>query len=381
MSPRSALALLIQISENHASGSERRIRFHDPMCGSGTTALVARALGFAVSASDIMYPAATITRAKLFRLGDSALKELAEFPNSLEPSNKKLPDNQWQNWRLWFKPKVLGSLEDISEAIASLRAKSFFPHLLTALFQTTWDVSAADKGVAVPTRSRFSPSPPRLSARKVTSVFRRRIKRIVKAQYALKELFFSTSKPSVRQANALDGGAWPEDRLDVIFTSPPYGCGVDYERAFRLQMRLGNRFSSKTYPKSDFVGRVAPISSNLAVVPTWDQENNWLKGIASSNDDRLAMFRQYVQDIQSLIQVSARRLAKNGRLCLVVGNPQIGKRRVPLVRIIQNIASREGLKPYSNPQTDKIRTRMQNFPLRSATSHIAREYFLSFTAN
>lgn len=380
MSPRVALSFLVPILESHELGIERRIRFHDPMCGSGTTALVARALGCAVSASDIMYPAATIAKAKLSRLSDNSLKELCEFPKSLEVSNKGGPDDQWQNWRLWYTPNVLGTLEDISRALAKTRTREFFPHLLTALFQTAWDVSAADKGVAVPTRSRFSASPPNLSRKKVIATFGLRLRRIVKGQTALKELFFSTTKPMVRQANALDEREWPDDRIDVILTSPPYGCGVDYGRAFRLQMRFGRLFASKSYPKSNFVGRISPLNTESDAISNFDSKAKWIRGIASSNEDRLRMFGQYVQDLQKLIETSARRLSKNGNLCLVIGNPQIARQEVPLVGIVQELASKEGLKLDSYPQTDRIRTRMQNFRLRSATSHISKEYFLNFTA-
>ena len=54
-------------------------RFHDPMCGSGTTALVARAAGFDVSASDLLPTAVVISSANLTRLSETELAAVRAF--------------------------------------------------------------------------------------------------------------------------------------------------------------------------------------------------------------------------------------------------------------------------------------------------------------
>lgn len=378
ISPRVALSFLGSISENYRKESLRGVRFHDPMCGSGTAALTARVLGFAVSASDIMYPAFTITTAKLCRLRESALGDFSDFPSAIELSKKKPPKRQWQNWRLWYRPRVLRSLEDISEVIASNRTKPFFSHLLTAFFQTAWDVSAADKRVAVPTRSQYSPKSLNISPQNVLNIFCLRLKRVKEAQEALGELGLSPTRPKVFQRNALEESEWPDGRIDIIFTSPPYGCGVDYERAFRLQTRLSAFFSSKTYPRSKFIGRTSSLGSDVDALPASEKEATWFKRIRQLNDNRLRMFLQYAHDIKMFIRISARRISRKGRLCLVIGNPQIARREVPLSRIIQKLASEEGFALETSPQRDQIKSRMQNFPLRSANSHINQEYLLSF---
>src|SRR5439155_116272 len=109
MSPRLAYSFLMDSKRGDPS---RRIRFHEPMCGSGTTALVARSLGLSVSAADAMYPASIITSAKLRRLADAKLVDMREFARAMTISSKSSPSNKWVNWRIWFTPKVLSSLED-----------------------------------------------------------------------------------------------------------------------------------------------------------------------------------------------------------------------------------------------------------------------------
>src|SRR5438034_5676016 len=110
MSPNLARSFLASI-EKGAGSRTNELKFHDPMCGSGTTALVARTLGFSVSASDIMYTSSIIATAKLSRLSYSVLEDLKDFSNSVDVSRKKKPEQQWKNWTLWYRPNVLSCLE------------------------------------------------------------------------------------------------------------------------------------------------------------------------------------------------------------------------------------------------------------------------------
>src|SRR5713101_742912 len=162
MSPNLARSFLASIEKSSGFRSNE-LKFHDPMCGSGTTALVARTLGFSVSAGDIMYTSSVIATAKLSRLSCSDLEDLKDFSHSVDVSSKTKPERQWKNWRVWYRPNVLGCLENLAQKLSAERGRRFFPHLVTGFFQTAWDVSSADKNVAVPTRSRFSNAPPKMS--------------------------------------------------------------------------------------------------------------------------------------------------------------------------------------------------------------------------
>ena len=161
MSPRLANAFLAKMANPYPE-ENRKVRFLDPMCGSGTTALTAYALGFSVDASDLMYPAFTITSAKLHRLSQESIRSMGEVSDAIGLASRKNAYAKWLNWSLWYTPKVLSSLEQICEQIDDVRNKAFFPHLLTAFFQAAWDMSSADRNVIVPTRSQFNRKPPRL---------------------------------------------------------------------------------------------------------------------------------------------------------------------------------------------------------------------------
>lgn len=378
MFPQLAYSFLREVTGKLDEGSVSRLKFHDPMCGSSTTALAARSLGLKVTASDFLYPAVMISRAKLWRLDDAEARELAEFGRDLELSGKSGPLLPWPNWQLWFTRKVLRSLEELAEAVNERRRTRIFPHLVTSLFQTIWDASAADKRVAVPTRSVFSRVPPNLGKKEILSLFRQRTHRILVAQDALSKLDLSYERPSVAWANALDDNEWPEQRIDVILTSPPYGCGLDYGRAFRLQMRLWNRFINQTAPAGLPIGRTTYLEFPSDDLPPSEHRARWYRYVSKANEHRFRMLLRYLHDFRGFLRLSRRHLSKKGRLCLVIGNPQISRCAIPLGRIINKMAVSEGFELELRPRSDTIRTRSQNFRLRSATDHIGEEFMFCF---
>jgi len=380
MAPRFAYSVLKPILSSHPPGT---IRFHDPLCGSGLIALVARSLGASVSASDISYPAVIISRAKLTRLSDKSMRDLLEFSSDLEVSKNPRPRFPWPNWNIWYTAKVLRCLEDIADSVYEERRRTFFPHILTALSQTVWDVSSADKKVMVPTRSKYS-FMPNLSARDVLANLRQRLGRLVLAQDALGKLGVSTEIPAIYQSNSLCKGGWRTGTKDVIMSSPPYGCGINYERVFRLQMRVFSRFLSSSYsPRTRMLGRIAYLTAGTETLPDSETRSGWYRTLSKDDQakERLQMFLQYVHDFRVLLGLCARHLSEQGALHLVIGNPEIRKRKIPLTRIIETIAKEEGLQLMMTPRHDRIRNRVQQFKLRSATGPIKEEFLLSFRLN
>jgi hypothetical protein len=369
MSPRLATwyvrDMLNHFSKPHPS-------FFDPMCGSGTSVLAARALGFEVSASDISYPAVTITRAKLKRLTQKDISDMVKLPDTIRLSVGQ-PHTKWNNWEIWYRPRVLRTLEKLRDSIFTERNQVYFPHLLATFFQTAWDVSAADKGVIVPTRSRYSARPPSYEPHEVVDKFSNRLRRIVAAQDALSRLNVSVRASQVKQADALKESSWPKNSIDLCMSSPPYGCGIDYERAFRLPMRICRGLIPEM-EKSSMIGRRANLDDDEAR----HLKNFLLLRLRDKELDTAVMLFQYVVDIDRFLDRCASHLSEDGRVCLILGNPQIAKKRIPLVNAVIRMAKEHKLQLVGKPKTDKIPSRRQNFRPRSATGFIREEYLLTF---
>jgi hypothetical protein len=378
MSPSVAFSFIARYrEENH----RRKIRFHDPLCGSGTTLLVARSLGLTVSGADALYPAVTISRAKLIRLTPEKLWEMREFGQQLTVSSSSIPKCVWPNSSLWFSERTLRRLQELAESIVEIQKEPFFPHVLTAFFQTIWDVSSADKSVIVPTRSDYSRKTRRVRPERVLPIFHERLDRIDTAQQALRTLSIDPGSCHVTHSDALDRRTWPDHQLDLILTSPPYGCGIDYERAFRLQMRVWAPFMKRKPRDFELIGRQRPLKEDNGLPGYGYWKFIRRKAVANGSHERWQMFFQYLEDIVRLLRVSRSKLSRKGRLCIVIGNPQINKIRVPLLHILERLASNEGFKLEATPASDRIRTRLQNLRLRSATGPIRREYLVSLLPN
>jgi hypothetical protein len=199
----------------------------------------------------------------------------------------------------------------------------------------------------------------------------------LKAQEALRILNFNCDRPDIRQASALNEGGWPQDKVDVVLSSPPYGCGIDYERAFRLQMRIWKPFVQSQYPKSHVIGRITCVEAGLEALPVSEQESAWF-GEVHTRNERFRPFLQYLSDMRQFLRLSHRHISNQGRLCLVIGNPEIARHQIPLARIVRKIAESEGFVLQTQPSWDMVRRRVQQFRLRSATQHIKKEYLLEF---
>jgi len=372
MTPRIALEFL-DYAERILPPAEGIARFHDPMCGSATTALVARFKGFHVTGNDLLWPAVIISRAKLNKLDDEAMVTLAKFAEEIRMPGSLVPNETWSTAYVWFRPNVLRALQDLRDIIFEERMASYFPHLLTALFQTTWDVSASDKGVMVPTRSSYSRHPPRLSKRDVLKTFLIRLERVCRAQNALRRLSISARYARVTQGNALDASGWPRWRPSVVLTSPPYGCGLDYARAFRLQMRVLGEWVPDQYNTRHLIGRRHYVDKDSSNVPGFLSRARWYGRIGKRAPESLLMFNQYLREMRCFLDVARRRIAQGGFLGVLTGNPEIAGQRVPLSKIIGRLAEDAGFQTHLEGSEDRIKSRIQNFKPRSASAPIPTE--------
>jgi len=191
----------------------------------------------------------------------------------------------------------------------------------------------------------------------------------------------SFQRSEIHQSNSLTEDGWGEEKKDVILTSPPYGCGINYERIFRLQMRLWTRFlgDNSIYPRSQLIGRSSYLVAGREALPDSEIDSEWCRVISNVNPERFRALTQYVSDLRKFLQICASHLSKRGILGLVIGNPQIARQKIPLTRIVQELAEEQRLVLDTSPLCDQIRSRTQNFRLRSATEPIKEEFLLSFS--
>jgi hypothetical protein len=350
---------------------------YDPMCGSGTALLAARAAGMKVCGSDLLPTSVVIAAAKLNRLPAPELRRLNRFLTATHLSGCKEPLWSWPGSGIWFTPVALRAVQDIRLGIDRHRTRSCFPHLLTALSWTTWDVSSADRHVMVPTHSSWSPWNRATRPRRVEARFRRRLQAIIRAQGALSELNFSEARVRVWKGNALERATWP-GRPRFVLTSPPYGLGIDYVRAASLQWHILFPRVPRSDARATVLGRVRASDADPDSLPKRFQSQRWWTAMCREQPDRAAAFLVYLSELSTFLEVAGDRIATDGVLGVAIGDPQTCRRTIPLTEITRRLASRVGLEPAFPDVSSRLRRRFQSRSRRSSSRPIQSETLLTF---
>ncbi len=361
----------------------REATLFDPYCGSGTALLLGKLRGMRVAGSDLLEMAVIIASAKINLL---TMKELDVLGSACQVkiARKHIPDrlDAWEYRDLWFADEVYGTLMALREWVSQFRDAAAYPHLMTALGQTVWDVSAADPDVIVPTRSKRSPTPPLLTADDVIRQFRRRAERVVEAQTRLRERQLPRCRSRVKLADARCPSTWPVRYYDIVLCSPPYGDGIDYRRALSLQSRFfqfEDRFCGQKLTEC-LTGRRSHMAATTLEehVPVVVRGCRWFRALVTAAPDRALSLACYLGDLRCALQALRSRFFSDGLLGMVIGDPEMAGVRIPLASLVSFLALQEGFAFASPPTCDQIRKRCQTPVRRSSREPISREYLLEF---
>jgi hypothetical protein len=370
-----------EVASPHFAGREpEEVRFHDPFCGSGTTVLVAKANGYDASGSDLLPSSVLLTKAKTSLLGSESISWL-EWETKVNPlTYSRVPRWTWKTWRKWYSGRTLRAIQDYALHIQDLDDEPHYPHAAIALSQTAWDVSSVDRDVIVPTHSNFARGIRKFKPGTVRRVYCDRIQRVIRGQRALQSLGFAPDCPTrTWTASALTTSAWPA-RLRLVLCSPPYGLGIDYFRATSIQS-LSTLGESGTGSKSEMVGRVGSGYVMLDAAQGPFASEPWGRAIQEANPERFNAMMTYLIEIEAFLTIARDHLEPDGLLGMVIGDPEMSRIRVPLTRVIHDIAILVGFKDHSPPVVDRIRRRSQGPHRRSSNAPIGQETLLSFVPN
>ncbi|MCI4327609.1 MAG: hypothetical protein L3K16_08285 [Thermoplasmata archaeon] len=356
------------------------LRFYDPFCGSGTTLLVARARGFEVMGSDLLDSSTLLSRAKVTRLSAGSLRRLRSELNSNPLSYRTSPRWTWKSWSTWYQPSTLRALQDLDVHVESKHKSPYFAHLWVALSQTCWDVSGADPTVMVPTHSKLARGVPRVLPGEVLATYRSRLTRVLAAQGALGRLGISTAGIGVWKGDATAEKTWPANKVDVLLSSPPYGLGIDYVRAASLQSRALAIRDESAASRSEMMGRLGHLNE-VEELPRRFAREAWYRSLKSRDRLRFQALLQYFADLREFLVACAAHVSGDGTIGVVLGDPEMGRQRVPLTSIAEHLAGSVGLSSLMPPVTDRIRRRFQASRRRSSTDPILHETLLTFQPN
>jgi hypothetical protein len=107
----------------------------------------------------------------------------------------------------------------------------------------------------------------------------------------------------------------------------------------------------------------------------------WGRAIQEANPERFNAMMTYLIEIEAFLTIARDHLEPDGLLGMVIGDPEMSRIRVPLTRVIHDIAILVGFKDHSPPVVDRIRRRSQGPHRRSSNAPIGQETLLSFVPN
>jgi site-specific DNA-methyltransferase (cytosine-N4-specific) len=283
----------------------------DPMCGSGTTAVEAIALGRRAVATDINPVSCLVTRAKTTFIEPEAHAMLSEF--AIDVREGRLAAGglipEFHNREHWFAPEVQDELAAIKQGLLGLRdasARDLAKASLSAIIvgvsrqdsETRW--VRVDRGVSgLEVRERYA-------------------RHLLGALVANASLGLGAGMGA--QVFQADARSLPLDRasIDLIVTSPPYANSHDYYLYNKLRM-FWLDFDVKSTQSLEF-------------------------GSRNKHSDQRLGIEHYIESMRGVFVEFSRVLRPGGRACVVVGDAVIRGEFFDMGALLPSVAEYAGLR-------------------------------------
>jgi site-specific DNA-methyltransferase (cytosine-N4-specific) len=272
----------------------------DPMCGSGTTALEALLLNKKAKCYDTNPLAVLISQVKTTPIKRSAALQSLDEILSLTKKSKIRSTSLigLRNPEHWFLPETINSLSKIKDAINKIDIDPELKDLFTVAF------------LAIVRRvSRATTQQGRLfldvetAEKDALPFFEKRAREIIEAISDLPR----NGDITIEQRSILEDQGTPMDLADLIICHPPYFNSYKYSGVNSLElawMNINHADIRKTEVREAFkVGKPEKVG-------------------------------EYVEDMKRGLLNLKGKLAKNGRLALMIGDTVIKERYIPVTKLL-----------------------------------------------
>jgi hypothetical protein len=330
------------------------LRVLDPMAGSGTTLVTARLRGHRAIGFDSDPLAVLLSSTWTANIHPGVLRGKAQDvlrrAKALVVSGKlkgrdAFPahaDTETRNFlRYWFDLRNRRQLTALSQTIRRIQEEPI-RNLLWCAFSRM--IITKNSGVSL--AMDVSHSRPHRKFSKAPVVPFAQFLRSV--EYVIKASPFSDANheaPDATIRNA-DARCLPvrANSIDIVITSPPYLNAIDYIRGHKLSLVwMGHSISALRALRSTNIGTETGRYSE-----SHEATNKIVRrmcDITLMSNRRVAMLRQYVCDMRSMIGEIHRVLRPNGKAVLVIGDCNIGNTFVENSRCLRMVGKQAGLEP------------------------------------
>lgn len=216
----------------------------DPFGGSGTTALEAVRLGRRAISVDANRVGVLAGRVKTSRLDRVAIRDIHSIRTALLANLEELPSDaavliqQYQqyipeihNRTKWFSETSTGELALIRSLIQKLDTQTARDVSSLAMSRIIFRVSNQDS------ETRYASKPRSISSGETTKHFLKALDAVVRdVQETASDIRFGVAEFVEADTRYLNTTQFPNDSVDLIVTSPPYGNAMDYHLYHRFRL-------------------------------------------------------------------------------------------------------------------------------------------------
>jgi len=309
------------------------LRILDPMSGSGTTLVCARAKGHRAIGCDTDPLALTIARAWCSDVARDRLtlraglvlaraRDLAEQWKCSDVYPKGADDETRQFVNFWFDSDNRRQLTALSTCIARVRSQAERTLLWCAFSRLI-----ITKRVGVSLAMDVSHSRPhkvyKIAPMRCFDVFEKAVGYIVKQSPFQVETESKRGYPSA-DVRFGDARALPvrSNSVDMIVTSPPYLNAIDYLRGHKLSLVwMGHRIKDIRRLRSENIG--TEVSYRSETEGTVFAAIEVMGGAHDLDERRIGMLRRYAHDMNNVLRECARVLRRKGHAIFVVGDSSV----------------------------------------------------------
>lgn len=329
-----------------------RLRVLDPMAGSGTTLVTAKlrgheAIGFDRDPLAVLIARSWLTTVTKNVVEDKGREILAKARSrardvKLRDAYPRNADEETKSFvRYWFDPKNRIQLTSLASSISRIHDSS-----LRDLMWCAFSRLIITKKIGVSRAMDVSHSRPHRSYERAPVNAFDRFEHAV--NYIAKTAPFQndiTGHPPA-SVDFADARHLPvaDKSVDLIITSPPYLNAIDYIRGHKFSLIwMGYSIEKLRNIRATNVGTEKITNSLLE-----DEDTTHIMGLMCSVNDlskrNVAMLRQYVLDMRSILAETKRVLRSGGKAIFVVGNSSIRDTFILNSKCIEGLAVELGMR-------------------------------------
>lgn len=332
----------------------------DPFLGSGVTAVESAINNRTFIGFDINPLAVLITKVRTTPLPQRLVLETLD---EIERNTRRTAPEAvtFHNIDFWFDEIIIASLSQLRQAlfaVADEKMRDFFKVVFSEVVRRVSKTSYNEFKLV----REKKPQP----AANVSGTFREvALKNIgLLSEFYRKQPVFESSL-SLHNHNILDSGIIPDQTIDLVVTSPPYGDSkttVAYGQFSRLSLRwLG---LEETVDRTSLGGKAKEITSTLPSPILYE----YLEKIARKDEKRAREVFAFYDDLFDAVKTIAEKVKPSGHICFVVGNRTVKGEQLPTDKISADFFAHAGCRHKKTAVRAILNKRM---PSENSPSNIA----------